>query len=205
MSRWFLAGGLLAVLVGVAVIVPAVTAWLESSALDELAMGVVAVGSVLIVGGLAAVVLGVRRWRGLTMPSAVRMAVTANIFFLALFALEISDGLVRRGGAIHTISAAMFAPMLGLLYGLLSARRWAWWISRGVSALFCLWFLGFSALIPFADLRGEHGPVPWEGRIYMIGVSLVLAAILAGGFIALGRPTARSYFGSLQPKRSAVT
>jgi hypothetical protein len=132
------------------------------------------------------------------MASPVRMAVTANILFLAFFALEISDGLVRRGGAIHPISSILFVPAVVLLCGLLSARRWAWWIARGVAALAALWFLGFVAVIPFADLRSEQGSVPWDGRLYMIGVSLVLGGILAGGFLTLGRPAARSYFGSLR-------
>lgn len=204
MARWLLVGGLSAGLIGVAFTVPAVHFWLENSSLTALGIGVVALGSILILGGLGAVVAGIRRWRGLTMPSGVRMAVMANTLFLAFFALEISDGLVRRGGAIHPVSSALFAPTLVLLCGLLSGRRWAWWIARGASALFTLWFLGFIAVIPFVDLHSEQGPVPWWGRLYMIGVSLVLGGILAGGFVALGQPTTRSYFGSVPPKGSAV-
>jgi hypothetical protein len=193
-----------AIFVGAALLVPVFPAWLENSSLTGRAVSVVSLGGILILCGLAAVAAGVRRWRGPTMPSAVRMAVTANVLFLAFFTLEISDGLVRRGGAVHPIGSALFAPTLLLLYGLLSARRWAWWVARGLSALFSLWFLGFIAVIPWADLHGEPGPVPWWGRLYMIGVSLVLAGILAGGFVALGRPAARSYFGSLQPKGRTV-
>jgi hypothetical protein len=188
----------------VALLLPLFPAWLEDGSLTGRAIGIVSLGGISIVCGLAAVVAGVRRWRGLIMPSAVRMAVTANILFLPFFALEISDGLVRRGGAIHPVSSALFAPTLLLLYGLLAARRWAWWLARGVSALVSLCFLGFIAVIPWADLHGEQGPVPWWGRLYMIGVSLVLGGILAGGFVALGRPAARSYFGPLQPKGSTV-
>src|SRR5262245_52538292 len=131
MARWLLAGGLLAVLVGVALGVPAVFVWLENGSLTEPAIGVVSLGGISIVCGLAAVVAGLLRWRGLTMPSGVRMAVLATMLFLAFFALEISDGLVRRGGAIHPLSSILFAPTLLLFYGLLSARRWAWWIARG--------------------------------------------------------------------------
>ncbi len=61
-----------------------------------------------------------------------------------------------------------------------------------------LWILGFVAVIPFADLRGAGGPIPWWGRFSMIGVSLVLAGILAGTFLSLGRPTARSHLKLLQ-------
>jgi hypothetical protein len=204
MARLLMVGGLAAILVGVALLVPAGHAWLENGSLTELAIGVIVVGSTLIAGGLVAVVAGVRRWRELSMPSAVRAAVMANVLFLAFFALEISDGLVRRGGAIHPISCALFAPALLLLYGLLSARRWAWWVSRGVAGVFTLWFVGFVAVIPFADLRGEQGPVPWWGRVYMACVSLALAGILAGAFLSLGRSTARNYFGFLQTKENAV-
>jgi hypothetical protein len=171
-----------------------VPVWLENGSLNALTIGVVCVGGILILGGLAAVLAGLCQWHGLIMPSAVRMAVTANILFLAFFALEISDGLVRRGGAIHPVSTTLFAPGVLLLYGLLSSRRWAWWVARGLSAVFALWFLGFIAVIPFADLHGEQGPVPWWGRVYMVGVSLILAGILAGAFAALGRPAARGYF-----------
>jgi hypothetical protein len=57
-----------------------------------------------------------------------------------------------------------------------------------------LWFLVWMVLIPFGDIRTEGGPVPWYGRVYMIGVSLVFAAILAGAYRSLGRPEARNYF-----------
>jgi hypothetical protein len=199
-----LAGGCSAVLVGVALIVPAVVARLEHGSLDGLAIGVISLGGALIVCGVTAVAAGARRWRGLSMPSAVRAAVAANVLFLAFFALEVSDGLVRRDGAVHPISTTLFGPALMLLYGLLSARRWAWRVSRGVAAVFACWFLAFIAVIPFADLRGEQGPVPWWGRVYMICVSLVLGGILAGAFVSLGRETARSYFGLRQPVVNGV-
>jgi hypothetical protein len=204
MARWLLAFGIAAALVGIALIVPAAVARLEHGSSGRSGIGVAALGGILIVGGVAAVVFGIRRWRGLSMPSAVRMAVTVDVVFLALFALEVSDGLVRRGGAIHSLSAALFARTLLLLGGLLSARRWAWWIARGVAAVAALWFLAFMALIPFAELRAEHGPVPWYGRVWMIGVSLVLAGILTGGYRSLGSRTARDYFGFRQPQENAV-
>src|SRR5689334_4868663 len=197
MARWLLAGGISAGLVGVALIVPAVANRLETGKFHDLAIVVVAVGSALIVGGLVGAVLGALKRNELTMPVGVRIAVTANIIFLACFALEISDGLTRRNGAIHPIGWTLFTPTLLLLYGLLSARRWAWWIARGVAALAIVWFLGFAVLIPFANLHSEPGPVPWWGRVYMICVSLALAGILAGGFLSLGRSAARSYFGRL--------
>jgi hypothetical protein len=74
----------------------------------------------------------------------------------------------------------------------------------GASALFSLWFLGFSLVIPFADLHGEQGPVPWWGRLYMVGASLILAGILAAGFVTMGRPMARKYFGLLPGKTATI-
>lgn len=195
MARWCLAGGISAGLVGVALIVPGIVGWLEKGTFQGPAIAMIAVGGALVVAGLAAAVVGVTRWRELTMPTGVRIAVMANIVFLACFALEISDGLARRGGAIHPIGWTMFGPTLVLLYGLLSARRWAWWIARGVAALVIVWFLGFAVIIPFADLRAEQVPVPWWGRIYMICVSLILAGMLSGGFFSLGGSPARNYFG----------
>lgn len=194
MARWLLAGGLSAALVGVALIAPALVARFETGSSNQLSIAVVAVASVLLAGGLAAVVAGALRWRGLTMPTGVRIAIMANIIFLACFALEISDGLTRRGGVIHPIAWSLFGPTLLMLCGLLSGRRWAWWIGRGVAAIAIVWFLGFAALIPVLDLRSDQGPVPWWGRIYMIVVSLGLASILTGGFLSLGQPSARGYF-----------
>ena len=132
------------------------------------------------------------------MPAPVRVAVTGNILFLTFFALEISDGLIRQGGIIPLLSSGFFLPTLLLLYGLLWGRRWAWCTARGVAAIFTLWFLGFVAVIPFADLRGSQGPVRWWGRVYMVGVSLMLASILACVFRALGRPDTKGYFGLLR-------
>jgi hypothetical protein len=138
------------------------------------------------------------------MPSGVRAAVAANVLFLAFFVLEFSDGLVRQGGRIVYWNAFLFPPALVLYYGLLSARRWAWWATRGLAAVSGLWFLVFVAVIPFADLRGEGGPVPWYGQVYMAGVSLVFAGILAGAFWSLGRPETRNYFGLVPMAASAA-
>jgi len=200
MARWLLSGGISAGMVGVALIVPAIVERLEKGTFEGLAVAVIAVGSALVLAGLAAAVFGAFQCRELTMPAGVRIAVMANIVFLACFALKISDGLSRRGGAIHPIGWTMFGPTLLLLCGLLSARRWAWWIARGVAAIVIVLFLGFAVLIPFADLHAEQGPVPWWGRLYMICVSLILAGLLSGGFLSLSGPPARNYFGLLTAK-----
>jgi hypothetical protein len=110
------------------------------------------------------------------------------------FALEFSDGLVRQGGRIFYWTSVLFLPALLLLYGLVSERRWAWWTARSMTAIFTLWFVGFMAIIPFADLRGSDGPVPWWGRVYMVGVSLIFASMTAYAVHALGRAEARDYF-----------
>jgi hypothetical protein len=128
------------------------------------------------------------------MASGVRAAVAANSLLLAFCALELSDRLVRQEGRFFYWTTVLFLPALLLFYGLLSARAWAWWTTRGLAAVSCLWFLVFVAVIPFADLRGQEGPVPWYGRIYMAGVSSVFAGVAAGAYWSLGRAEARRYF-----------
>jgi hypothetical protein len=180
---------------GVGLIFPIVVARLESGALTGLGLGIGLVGGGLIVCGVAVLLASGLRRRGSSRPSGVRAAVAANALFLAFCALEFSDGLVRQGGRMVYWNTFLFPLALWLYYGLLSGRWWAWWTCRGLAALASLWFLGFVALIPFADLRGEGGPVPWYGRIYMACVSLVFAGVAAGAYWSLGRPEARSYFG----------
>jgi len=136
------------------------------------------------------------------MPPSVRAVVAGNTLFLAFCALETSDGLLRQGGRFLYWTSIAFAPALWLHYGLVFARSWAWWTARGVASFFVLWFLGFTAIIPFADLRGSDGPVPWWGRLYMMGLSFVFASISACVFLALGRSDVRGFFGrspSTQP------
>jgi hypothetical protein len=98
----------------------------------------------------------------------------------------------------------LLLPALVLFCGLVAAQHWAWWIFRTASAPAALWFLGFVVIIPFADLRTEEGPVPWCGRLYMVGVTLVFAGIMTGAFLALGRPETRTYFGLVRREGNAV-
>lgn len=199
MARPLLAGGLLTALLGVGLVLPVVAARLEGGAFTGLGLAVGAVGGGLLGCGAAALGAGGLRQRGPALPSGVRAAVAADGLFLAFFALELSDGLVRQDGRLVYWTNFLFPPALVLSYGLLAARRWAWWTSRALAAVGGLWFLGFVVVIPFADLRGPGGPVPWYGRVYMAGVSLVFAGIVAATFWSLGRPEARRYFGIGEP------
>jgi hypothetical protein len=194
-ARLLLTCGLLVALMGVGLVLPVVAARLEGGAFGASGVGVGLAGCGLIACGVTALLAGAFRGRGPSMPGGVRAAVAANVLFLAFFALEFSDGLVRQGGRVVYWNTFLFLPALLLFYGLVSARRWAWWTSRGLAAVAALWFLGFVAVIPFADLRGEGGPVPWYGRVYMVCVSLVFAGVAAGAYWSLGRPEARGYFG----------
>jgi hypothetical protein len=194
MTRLLIAGGSLAALVGPAVLMPAFVAWQQRGALTGPAIPVIWVGAALVVFGGAAVLAAARRWRGRAMPAGVLAAVAVNTLFVALLALEIGDGLTRRG-ALHPVSSFCFPPALLLLGGLLSRRRWAWLTARGAAVVFALWFLGLSVAVCFAEPRTEQGPIPWQARVWMVGVGLVLAGLLAAGFLALGRPPARRYFG----------
>ena len=165
MARLLLAGGFLAALMGAALIPPVLVARLESGGLNTLGIGIVCVGCGLIAFGVTAVTVGFRRRVATGMPSGVRAAVTANVFFLAFFALELSDRLIRRDGKLFYWSTLLFPPALALFCGLLAAQPWAWRASRGAAALGVVWFLGFLArypVCPLGDRRGA-GPVAWAG------------------------------------------
>jgi xanthine/uracil/vitamin C permease (AzgA family) len=177
---------------------------MESGGQTTLGIGIVSAGCGLIACGVTAVLVGFRRRVASGMPSGVRAAVAANILFLAFCALELSDRLVRQDGKLFYWTTFLLPPALVLFCGLLAARRWAWWTSRVVAAVGVLWFVGFVALIPFLDLRGEGGPVPWYGRICMACVSLVFAGISAGALWSLGRRDARNYFGRIRTEGSAA-
>lgn len=196
MTRFLLAGGVLATMMGAALIPPVLVARLESGNLSTVGIGVVSLGCGLIACGVSAVLVGFRQRRA--MPGGVRAAVAATVLFLAFFALEFSDGLVRQEGRIFYWTTMLFPPVLLLFCGLLAARRWAWWTFRGAAALGTLWFLGFVAMIPFANLQAEGVPVPWSGRVYMICVSLAFATMLASAYWSLGRPETRNYFGLMR-------
>jgi hypothetical protein len=203
-TRFFVAAGTLATLMGAALILPVVAARMESGTLSPVGIGVIAVSCALIVCGMTAVVVSLRQPHRSIMPSGVRSAVAANVLFLAFFALELSDRLVRQDGRIVYWSTFLFLPALLLFYGLLTARQLAWRTFRGVAALGAVWFLGFVAVIPFVHLQRDGVPVPWQGRVYMACVSVAFAGILAGAFWSLGRPETRNYFRLAAIERAAV-
>ena len=204
MTRFLVVGGWLATSIGAASILPVVAARIESGTVSPVGIGVIAASCGLIACGMTAVVVGLRQRHRSIMPSGVRSAVAANVLFLAFFALEFSDRLVRQDGRIVYWSTFLFLPALLLFYGLLTARPLAWWTFRGVAALGVAWFLGFVAVIPFVKLQRDGVPVPWQGRVYMACVSVVFAAILAGAFWSLGRPETRNYFRPAVIKRNSL-
>jgi len=203
-TRFFVAGGTLATLLGSALLLPVVAARIESGTITPIGIGVIAVSCGLIACGMTAVVVSFRQPNRSIMPSGVRSAVAANVLFLAFFALELSDRLVRQDGRIVYWSTFLFLPALLLFYGLLTARPLAWWTFRGVAALGVVWFLGFVAVIPFVNLQRQGVPVPWQGRVYMACVSVAFAGILAGAFWSLGRPETRNYFRLAGIERNAT-
>jgi len=203
-TRFFVAGGTLATLLGSALLLPVVAARIESGTITPIGIGVIAVSCGLIACGMTAVVVSFRQPNRSIMPSGVRSAVAANVLFLAFFALELSDRLVRQDGRIVYWSTFLFLPALLLFYGLLTARPLAWWTFRGVAALGVVWFLGFVALIPFVNLQRDGVPVPSQGRVYMACVSVAFAGILAGAFWSLGRPETRNYFRLAGIERNAT-
>ena len=166
-------------------------------------IGFITVGGGLIACGATAAVLGSRR-RAAAMPAGVRAAVAANALVLAFLALELSDRVVRQDGRLFYWTTFLFPPALLLFGGLVAARPWSWWVARGAAALGVLWFLGFLAVVPFAPLQSDGVPVPWYGRVYMAGVTLAFAGVLAAAFRALGRPETRRYFGLVGPVGGAT-
>jgi hypothetical protein len=187
--------GFLAVALGLAGMVPAVAAWTGRGFLERDAMVVVFTGLVFILVGVILVWRGYRVPHKAPMPAPVRAAVAANIFFLAFCALELSDRLIRQGGRIGYWTTALFLPALIVFYGQVTARRWAWWVARIVAAVGVLWFAGFIAMVPFANLHGNTGAPPRRGRVYVAAVSLMFAGASAYSFRSLGRAESRSYFG----------
>ena len=127
MARYLLAGGLLAALMGAALIPPVLVARTESGGQTTLGIGIISVGCGLIACGVTAVLIGFRQRVASGMPSGVRAAVAANVLFLAFFALELSDRLIQRDGKLFYWSTFLLPPALALFCGLLAAQPWAWW------------------------------------------------------------------------------
>jgi hypothetical protein len=117
-------------------------------------------------------------------------AALVNALFLGLLALEVSDGVSRRGAI--ALSLFFFPPALVLFWGLVAGRRWAWRVVRWGSLLFALLYLGVSAVVCVTRPTDPHGPL-W---VWIAAVGVALGGLLlVGGFYALGRPTARRHFG----------
>jgi len=124
------------------------------------------------------------------MPASVIAAVSVNILFLGLLALEVSDSFVLRGGAVAR-SAYFLPPAALLCWGLLTRRRWAWRAARGAALAFALVNGGVAAFAGVARPHDAHGPV-W---VWLAAVGVVLAGLLVAGFLALGQTPARRFYG----------
>lgn len=180
---------------GAGFVLPVVMARLEGRVFTPAAGGFAAAGALMIAGGVAAVAVGRKRRDPVAMPAGVRATLLANIVFLAFFALELCDRVVRQEGRVFYWSTFLF-PLAALLFcGLIGGRRWAWWMSRGLFSLGTIWFLVFILIIPFAHLQTEDGPTPWYGRLYMAALSLGFAGILGYACRSLGARESRQYFG----------
>jgi hypothetical protein len=176
-------------------LVPAVADYVGHGQLAPVGIAVVSLAVLLLMVGALLFKAGFPRRHEAALPMAVRAAITGNVLFLSFCALEFSDGLIRQDGRVFYWTSVLFLPALCQLYGLVSAHRWAWWLARGVTALFTLWFLCFLVIIPFADMRTNGVIVPWWGRTYMICFTLLLASVAFTAFRALGSAEARGFFG----------
>jgi hypothetical protein len=174
----------------------------QGSVLSETGRRAVWVGPTIIAAGLILLFWAFQRPKEVRLPAPVRMAITGNVCFLSFCALEFSDGLVRQNGRVFYWTTFLFLPALLLLYGLASTRRWAWWSARCLVVLFAFWFLGSAFVIPFAHVQSHGETVPFWGRVWMIGVSLLFAGAAGYVFRALSHDETRRYFGiarSLEP------
>lgn len=195
MHRIPIAVPIAALLMGLAVWPPILLDSMQREATSSMAVGVASVGCLLIVTGLVGLISScVGNRSANTLPSGARLILTANILFLAFFSLECSDLLVRQNGKVLYWTNGLFLPAIILFWGLLRTQSWAWWMSRIISGLGVLWFLGFAMLIPFGDIRRNGVPAPFEARLTMICASLGFAAVLMCAFFAIGHPATRSYF-----------
>lgn len=189
------------VLVGAALALPAAVAHAENGSSTPLGIALLAMGTMFVVFGLASYIVWPRRSRD-AMPPSVRGAVMGTVIVLAFCALELSDRLVRQEGRILYWTTFLLPALAVLLFGLLAGQRWAWWAWRALAAAGALWFLVFTAMIPFASLHGAGGvATPWYGRLYMMAVSIAFAALSAVVFRSLGRSEARAHFGLAMRRR----
>ncbi len=188
--------GILGVVTGIAMAVPAVTDSLENEQLKNSSLFVLCVAGALLATGLWGFVIG---WRAphAHLPSSVRAVVTANVIVLAFCALELSDRIVRQNGELFYWSTFLYPPALIMFFGLITARRWAWWTARALAVVAALWFLVFCAMIPFVHLQANGVPTPWYGRVYMVCVSLGFAGVAVLANRALGDATTRQHFGAM--------
>jgi hypothetical protein len=150
----------------------------------------------LVTGGVVVLCLCKARPLAAPPPAPVRAAILGTMVMVSFFVLEFSDGLIRQDGRIFYWTSVLFLPALALLYGLVTARRWAWWLSRAAAALLMAWFAAFLLMIPFAELRTDGVLVPWWGRVYMMAFTLLLGGTLWCVFRALGSRDARLYFSA---------
>lgn len=194
MARWLLAGGAAALLMGAGLAIPVGVAHLELRQPSRFAPTILAMAALLCTGGIVALGVGLLRKSGETAPSAIRMAITGNALLLGFCAMELSDRFVRQHGRIVYWTTFLLPVALATYYGLVSGRRWGWWVCRGLTASAAIWFLAFLPIIPFAEIRGEGGAAPWYARVYVCGMTAMFAGASAGAFWALGRTAARKYF-----------
>ncbi len=124
--------------------------------------------------------------RSSQLPGPLIVAILVGILFLALFALEISHGLIREHGKLAK-SLFAFPPVLALVWGLMTGKRWARVAARWAAGLGAAWFYFIAGLALVERPRDQFGPV-W---IWLLCVSLLLGSLLVLACWALGTASAR--------------
>lgn len=130
-----------------------------------------------------------------SIPAALLVGLAAAILFMALFALEISDGLIRKNGTIAK-SLFVFPLVLALFWGMLTHRRWALWFARLMAILGSLWFYGWGIAAAVIRPTDSYGPV-W---IWILTVSAILGSVTLAAYFALGRSAVKRHYAMVCPK-----
>ena len=123
-----------------------------------------------------------------TPPRSLIAAALVIVLFMSFFVLEITDSFIHHRQVAR--SAFFFPPTAILLWGVLTRRRWAWFVARGamVAGVLAFGTTGIFAAFFATSLkpRDQNG---------IIGVSIFLCTLVVLGFVALGRPATRRLFG----------
>lgn len=194
MKRIAFTGGILLISMGVTWLFPYIFEYLQGNSISSLGQNFIWVSPFFIAMGTISLWVSRNQKTQEKVPSTVRMTNTATILFLSFCSLEFSDGITRQDGRVFYWTSVLFLPFLVLLFGVITEKKWAWWIARGSSLLLALGFIVMIGAIPFGDLQKDGVPIGPLGRLWMVGVTSVFLSVTIAVFLALGRKDTIHYF-----------